>query len=159
MWFHLVVEANVTYRVEEVEPLKVIMDERKGGQMWHSCFLKEFGLGCSQCAQDCNTVLDCIQFILQHTHTQHTHCFYLFIFCSLNIFLLCFSITIYPPCTLFHLYPLSSTPQSVHCYPSPWVLYLFCLIPPLLLIGTFKSTTYRTSQLMGLSKVARWGLG
>ena len=84
------------------------MDERKGGQMWHSCFLKEFGLGCSQCAQDCNTVLDCIQFILQHTHTTHTLLLFIYFLLFKYLFIVFFHYHLSP------LYPLPPLPTLLH---------------------------------------------
>ena len=47
-----------------------------------------------------------------------------------HLFLLYFSITIYTPCTLFHLHPLSSTHNHhtvVHIHE---FLFFFCSIPP-----------------------------
>ena len=47
-----------------------------------------------------------------------------------SLFLLYFSITIYPPSTLFYLHLLPSPWTSTLYSPDPWVLFLSCLTPP-----------------------------
>ena len=59
--------------MKEAEPLKICKDgSKEGGSYVVFLLLGGFYLGRNKCTQDCNTVLDCIQFLLIHTHT-HAH--------------------------------------------------------------------------------------
>ena len=57
--------------MEEAEPLKIPNDRSKErGSNLAFLLFGGFCLGWSKCNQDCNTVLDCTQFLLTHTQTH-----------------------------------------------------------------------------------------